>query len=186
MGKIKILGIAGSLRRGSYNRAMLDAAQGLVPEDSQLEIADIANMPMFNQEYENDMPQSVKEFKARVKAADAILIATPEYNYSIPGVLKNAMDWASRPYTDNSWAGKPVAVMSAATGMIGGERAQLQLRQSFVYLDMHAVNKPEVIVTFAAKKFDENGNLIDEGTKELIAQLLCALVSFTKKLNGTK
>jgi chromate reductase len=124
----------------------------------------------------------VREFKAKIRLADAILIVTPEYNYSIPGVLKNAIDWASRPYPDNSFKDKPVALMSASTGMIGGERAQLHLRQCFVFLNMQAVNMPEVIVTFAPKKFDDKGRLIDEETKEHIKKLLENLVVLTIKL----
>ena len=104
--------------------------------------------------------------KGEVRSADAILFATPEYNFSVPGVLKNAIDWASRANRENSWQGKPVAIMSASTGMIGGERAQLHLRQSFVYLNMYPVNKPEVIITFAVQKVDENGDVIDEHTKQ--------------------
>jgi len=103
------------------------------------------------------MPEKVKEFKAKVRASDAILIATPEHNYSIPGVLKDAIDWASRPYGDNSLEGKPVAIMSAPTGMLGGARTQYHLRQTFVSLNMHPINKPEVIVTFVPQKIDKNG-----------------------------
>jgi chromate reductase len=184
MTKIRILGIAGSLRKGSYNMALLKAAQSISPDDAEIEILDISNIPVFNQDLEADMPESVKELKTRVKAADAILFATPEYNYSVPGVLKNAIDWASRPYADNSWAGKPVAIMSASNGTIGGERAQLHLRQSFVYLDMHPVNKPEVIVTFASQKIGADGALNDEQTKKWIRELVRALVALTKKLSG--
>ena len=126
----------------------------------------------------------MKLFKSKIKAADAILMVTPEYNYSVPGVLKNAIDWASRPYGDNSFEGKPVAIMSASTGMLGGARAQYHLRQSFVFLDMHPVNRPEVIVTFAPQKFDENGKLTDEQAKKLIVDLLTALAAFTRKLKA--
>jgi chromate reductase len=153
-----------------------------VPTGARLEIFDLERIPPFNQDLEQAMPDKVKGFKAEIKAADAILIATPEYNYSIPGVLKNAIDWASRPYPDNSFQGKPVAMMSASTGMLGGARAQYHLRQVFVFLDMHPINKPEVIVTFAPSKFDEKGNLTDEAARKLIRELLEALVAWTKKL----
>ncbi len=165
---IMILGFAGSLRKNSYNKALLHAAVELVPRDAKLEIFDIEGISPFNQDLETKMPEKVQKFKASIKAADAILIATPEYNYSIPGVLKNAIDWASRPYGDNSFEGKPVTVMSASTGTLGGARAQYHLRQIFVFLNMYPVNRPEVIVTFASQKIDEEGRLIDETTRKLI------------------
>ena len=183
MDKIKILGFGGSFRKGSYNKALLNAAKELVPEDAVLEIFDISGIPLYNQDLENEMPDAVKEFKEKIKAADAILIATPEYNYSIPGFLKNAIDWASRPYPDNSFNGKPVAVMSASGGAMGASRAQYHLRQSFVFLNMHPVNKPEVIVTFASEKIDAEGRLMDQKTREKIAELLRSLVDFTRRLS---
>ena len=179
---VNILGFAGSLRKGSYNKALLRAAVELVPENATLEIFDLEGIPPFNQDLEAAMPERVKEFKSKIKSADAILIVTPEHNYSIPGVLKNAIDWASRPSGDNSFEGKPVAVMSASTGMLGGARAQYHLRQVFVFLDMHPINKPEVLVTFANQKFDQNGTLTDEKTKELTKTLLDKLVAWTRKL----
>jgi chromate reductase len=179
---INILGFAGSLRKGSFNKALLRAAAESVPEDARLEIFDLEGIPPFNQDLESTMPERVKEFKSKIESADAILIATPEHNYSIPGVLKNAIDWASRPYGDNSFEGKPVAVMSASTGMLGGARAQYHLRQVFVFLNMHPVNKPEISVAFANQKFDQNGRLTDEKTKELTRNLLDTLVAWTRKL----
>lgn len=177
-----ILGFAGSLRKGSYNKALLRTATELVPKNARLEIFDLEGIPPFNQDMENQPPSRVKEFKAKIKAADAILIATPEYNYSIPGVLKNAIDWASRPYGDNAFDGKPVAIMSASIGMLGAARAQYHLRQCFVFLNMYPINKPEIMVSFAPEKFDENGRLKDENTKQHIAKLLESLVEWTKKL----
>jgi len=179
---ISILGFAGSLRKGSYNKALLRAALELLPKDAKLEVFDLEGIPPFNQDLETIAPLMVREFKAKIRAADAILIAAPEYNYSISGVLKNAIDWASRPHGDNSFEGKPVAVMSASIGMLGGARAQYHLRQSFVYLDMYPVNKPEVIVTYAPQKIDENGNLTDETARKLIKELLENLVKWTRKL----
>jgi chromate reductase len=181
---ISILGFAGSLRKGSYNRALLRTALDLVPEGAKLEILDLDGIPVYNQDLEPQRPQKVIEFKAKIKAADALLIVTPEYNYSIPGVLKNAIDWASRPPTDNVFQGKPVAIMSASTGMLGGARAQYHLRQTFVFLDMHPINKPEVFVTFADKKFDAGGKCIDEKGLEVVSELLKSLVARTKKLQG--
>jgi chromate reductase len=180
--QIIILGLAGSLRKGSYNKALLRAAAELVPKGAKLEIFDIEGIPLYNQDLEYEMPAKVKEFKAKIRSADAILVATPEYNYSIPGVLKNAIDWASRPPGDNSFEGKPVAVMSASIGMLGGARAQYHLRQVFVTLNMHPINKPEVIVPFAKDKFDENGQLKDDTTRTRIRELLENLVAWTKKL----
>lgn len=179
---LNILGFAGSLRKGSYNRSLLRAAVEVAPKSAAIEVFEMEGIPVFNQDLENSPPDKVKEFKAKIRAADAILIVTPEYNYSIPGALKNAIDWASRPYGDNAFQGKPVAVMSASMGMLGGARAQYHLRQSFVFLDMHPVNGPEVMVTFAQEKFDREGKLLDEKAKDLIVGLLEALVALAKKL----
>jgi chromate reductase len=179
--KIHILGFAGSLRKQSYNRALLSAANDMVPENATLEIFDLAGIPPFNQDLENEPPEKVRDFKARIRAADAILIVTPEYNYSIPGVLKNAIDWASRPYGDNAFDGKPVAMMGASIGMLGTARAQYDLRRSFVFLNMYPMNQPEVMVPFAQDKVDENGRVTDEKTRKKIRELLEALVSWTKR-----
>jgi len=181
---VTVLGIAGSLRKGSYNRALLRAAQQLVPEGVNLDCFDLDGIPPFNQDEEYRPPQCVVLFKQRIRAADAILFVTPEYNYSIPGVLKNAIDWASRPHGDNAWEGKPVATMGASVGAMGTSRAQYHLRQVFVFLDMHPLNKPEIMVTNAGKRFDEKGNLIDEGTRESIRKLLIALVAWANRLEA--
>ena len=180
--KLKILGFAGSLRKASYNKSLLRAAANLMPEDTNLEIFDIDGIPTFNQDTENNMPEKVKDFKSKIREADAILISTPEYNYSVPGVLKNAIDSATRPYGDNPFNEKPVAIMSASVGMLGGARAQYHLRQIFVYLNMYPINLPEVIVPFAENKFDTNGNLVDENTQMFVRQLLQNLVNWTRKL----
>lgn len=177
-----ILGFAGSLRKGSYNRALLRAAFELVPANVNLEIFELEGIPPFNQDLELMPPVKVKEFKQKIKEADALLIVTPEYNYSIPGVLKNAIDWASRPYGDNAFEGKAVAMMSASTGMLGGARAQYHLRHSFVFLDMYPVNGPEIFVAFSSEKFDDKGRLLDEKTKKLIRELLDNLVAWANKL----
>lgn len=181
---LSFLGIAGSLRGGSYNRATLRAAQSLAPRGVTLDSFDIAGLPLFNQDQERDPPERLVEFKRAIRAADAILFATPEYNYSIPGVLKNAIDCASRPYGDSAWTGKPVAIMSASIGAFGGIRAQRHLRQTFVFLDMHAVNLPEVAIPNAAKAFDEKGELVDQTARKLITKLLEALAELTLRLNA--
>jgi len=136
----------------------------------------------FNEDDEQTLPARVVELKARVREADAILIATPEYNYSVPGVLKNAIDWGSRPYGDNVWDGKPVAIMGASPGPLGTARAQYHLRQSFVFLNMYPVNRPEVMISNAAQRFDAQGRLADEGSRTRIRQLLEALVAWTRRL----
>jgi chromate reductase len=181
---LTILGIAGSLREDSFNRAALRAAQQLVPKGATLEIFDLKGIPPFNQDEEGHPPERVVEFKRRIRAADAILFVTPEYNYSIPGVLKNAIDWASRPYGENSWDGKPVAVMGASIGPLGTSRAQYHLRQVFVFLNMFPLNRPEVMITNAAHRFDERGNLVDEDTRAHIRKLLEALTAWTKYHEG--
>jgi chromate reductase, NAD(P)H dehydrogenase (quinone) len=180
--KLKILGFAGSLRLGSYNKALLRAAVDLVPDDMHLEIFDLEGIPPFNQDTEQNMPDKVKEFKTKIREADGILIASPEYNYSVPGVLKNAIDMVSRPYGDNPFDGKPIAIMSASVGMLGGARAQYHLRQMFVFLNMYPINRPELIVPFAQDKFDANGKLLDYNTKKFLGQLLENLANWTRKL----
>jgi chromate reductase len=183
---VKILGFVGSLRKGSYNKALMRAAVELIPEDATIEVFDLEGIPPFNQDLENQPPQIVREFKAKIRAADALLIATPEYNYSIPGVLKNAIDAASRPYADKVFDGKPVAIMSASVGRLGGARAQYHLRQSFVFLNMYPINHPEVMLSFAGENVDKEGNLTNEETRKLIRQLLEELVRWTRKLTVPK
>jgi chromate reductase len=169
---ITILGIAGSLRKASWNRGALRAAQKLLPEGAKLEIFELDGIPPFNQDEERNAHPRVAELKQRIRAADAILFATPEYNYGLPGVLKNAIDCASRPYGDNAWDGKPAAILSAAMSAGGGVRAQYQLRQCFVFLNIDAVLQPEVAIGNAQQSFDEQGNLTNETSRKLIGQLL--------------
>ncbi|HEY7204339.1 MAG TPA: NAD(P)H-dependent oxidoreductase [Methylomirabilota bacterium] len=182
MPDVKILGIPGSLRRASFNRMALEAARWLLPDGATLDICGLEDIPPYNQDVEKQPPPRVVELKSRVRAADAILFATPEYNYSVPGVLKNAIDWASRPYGDSAWQGKPVAVMGASVGMLGTARAQYHLRQSFVFLNMHPVNQPEVLIGNASQRFNERGELTDETSRELIRKLLAELVAWTRRL----
>jgi chromate reductase len=179
---IKILGIAGSLRQASYNRAALRAAVSLVPAGATLETIEIGNLPLFSEDLEKPLPAVVATFKERIKAADAILFVTPEYNYSVPGVLKNAIDWGTRPYGENAWSGKPAAIMGASIGLFGSARAQYHLRQIMVNLNMYPINQPEVMIGQASQKFDQAGNLTDETTKKFIGQLLENLVKWTQRL----
>ena len=182
---MKILGIAGSLRHESYNRGLLRAAQQLVPQGVTIETFDeLDQIPLFNQDNEQNPHPKVVELKQRIRNADAILIATPEYNYSVPGVLKNAIDAASRPYGNSAWNGKPVAIMGASVGALGTARAQYHLRQMFVFLNMYAVTQPEVMLGNAHQHFDNNGTLTDETAKKLIRQLLQELVNWTRKLQA--
>lgn len=179
---IRILGIAGSLRRQSYNRAALRAATQLAPEDATVEIFELDGIPGFSEDDERNPPEKVVELKRRIRESDAVLFVTPEYNYSIPGVLKNAIDWASRPYGDSAWSAKPAAIMGASPGMIGTARAQYHLRQVMVFLNMFPVNQPEVMIAKAHERFDAEGNLTDEKTKEFIRLLLQGLVDWTRRI----
>jgi chromate reductase len=179
---VRILGICGSLRKDSMNRKLLRAAAELLPPESTLEVVGIEGIPVYNQDEEANYPPAVKAFKEKIRKADAILFATPEYNYGVAGPLKNAIDVASRPYGDNVWKGKPVAAISASVGMLGGARAVYHLRQSFVYLEMLPIGLPEVFVSFGTKKFDESGRFTDEDGRKVLAKLLEALVAWTRRV----
>src|SRR3954451_16524453 len=179
---VRILGIAGSLRRESYNRATLRAATELVPEGATIETFELDGIPGFNQDEEQNPPATVVELKGRIREPDAALFVTPESNYSVPGVLKNAIDWASRPYGDSAWNGKPAAIMGASIGAIGTARAQYHLRQVMVFLNMFPINQPEVMIGNASERFDAEGNLTDQATKDHIRPLLASLVVWTRRL----
>lgn len=180
---LTFLGIAGSLRAKSFNRAALRAAVALTPPGVTLETFDIDGLPGFSEDLEHALPPKVADLKARVRAADAVLFCTPEYNYSVPGVLKNAIDWGTRPWGDNAWSGKPAAIMGASIGMFGSARAQYHLRQIMVNLNMHPMNGPEVMIAQANKRFDADGNLTDEDTRKVIAKMLVSLADWTRRLN---
>lgn len=183
---VRIVGIAGSLRRESYNRAALRAAVQLAPPDASIDTFELDGIPGFSQDDEQNPPAEVVELKRRIREADAILFVTPEYNYSVPGVLKNAIDWASRPYGDSAWSGKPAAIMGGSIGAIGTARAQFHLRQIMVFLNMFPINQPEVMIGHAADRFDAQGNLTDEATKDFIRQLLTNLVTWTRRLQQSE
>src|SRR5216684_256453 len=179
---ITVLGICGSLRAGSYNKSALRTAVELKPPGMTIEIADIGSIPLYNEDVRAlGFPPPVEKLRAQIAAADALLFVTPEYNYSMSGVLKNAIDWASRP-PDQPFAGKPVAIMGAAAGMAGSGRAQYDLRRSCVFLDMHPLNKPEVMIGQAQTKFDAEGRFTDEVGRGLIHDLLVALEQWTHRL----
>ena len=170
-----ILGISGSLRQGSLNTAALRACAQLVPDGVTLSLADLSAVPLYNEDLRTQgLPQPVQQLREQIRAADALIIATPEYNYSFPGVLKNAIDWASRP-PDQPFDAKPIALIGATPGGLGTSRAQYQLRQVFVYLNGLLLNKPEVMISAAPSKFDASGQLIDDTTAENLRKLLSAL-----------
>lgn len=182
MSEIRILGVPGSLRKNAYSRGLLHAAVEVAPKDVKVEIADLRGFPVFNQDDETNPPEVVRRFRDQVLAADAVLFSINEHNYGLSAAEKNAIDWGSRPYADNVWNGKPAGIMSASIGMVGGARAQYELRQSMVFLNMFPINRPEVIVPFATQKFDANGRLTDETTRKFIADHLTELVRFTRVL----
>lgn len=177
----RILGIAGSLRQGSYNRGLLRAAAGLLPSGAVLDLVELADIPHFNADVlAAGEPPVVSEFKERIRQADALLIATPENNYSIPGVLKNAIDWASRPNKSSVLKGKPIGIIGASSGEGATARAQLALRQVFVVTHSLAMVQPELRVPFAGQKFDENGELIDDDIRKRLKTFLAALVEWAR------
>ena len=178
---INVLGFAGSLRQGSFNRAALRAAVELAPEGMTIETFDLAPIQPYNEDVkQRGFPPPEQEFRDRIRAADALLIVTPEYNRSVPGVLKNAIDWASRP-PDQPFNGKPAAIFGASPGMIGTAVAQYDLRRYLAVLNALVVNTPSVMIGQAAEKFDDQGRLTDEATRELIGKLLGALVEWTHR-----
>ena len=180
--KLKVLGIAGSLRAGSFNRALLRAAQELAPPGMEITTFDLAPIPLYNGDVEaKGDPEPVAALKAAIRQADALLIVTPEYNFGVPGVLKNAIDWASRPPRGSVLQGKPAAIMGATPGMGGTGRAQMALRQSFVFTQTHALLAPEVLVARAQEKFDASGRLTDEPTRKFVSQLLVALAQWAPR-----
>ena len=173
---MRLLGLAGSLRAGSYNRGLLRAAAELAPADAVFEEHDLRGLPFYDGDLEAaGDPVSVIELKDAIRRADALVIATPEYNRGLPGVLKNAIDWASRPALASPLAGKPVAIMGATTGFAGTARAQQQLRDALEFPGALVLQQPEVLVSEAYLRFNENGDLVDEEVREQIAELLVAL-----------
>lgn len=184
---ITVLGIAGSLRQGSYNRALLRAAQSLTPDDMHLQLFDLHDVPLYDADVEKQGdPEPVTALKRSLREADAVVIATPEYQHSLPGVLKNALDWASRPPQDPPLKRKPIAIMGATTGRYGTARAQAELRRVLVYNDAITLNRPEVLVANAREAFDEAGALVDETARELVHEVLTALGWWVRLLRSAK
>ncbi len=182
---IRILGISGSGRRRSYNTALLEAAKELLPEGAALDAYDVSAFPLFNQDLEVEIPAAIRRFKERVRRADAILFATPEHNYSISAVLKNAIEWGNRPEEDNSWDGKPAAIMSASTSPRGGARAQLHLRQIMVDLNMYPINSPQLLLARAQEHFDANLKLTNSQFRGILRELLTSLAEWTRRLGSS-
>lgn len=181
---IRVLGISGSLRNGSFNTALLRAAVELAPAGMTIELASLRDIPLYDEDLRSEgVPPSVQLLRDQVAAADAIVIASPEYNYSVPGVLKNAIDWVSRPPAQ-PLADKPLAIMGASSGSSGTMRAQYHLRQIAVFLDMHLLNKPEVFVRSAAERFDADGHLTDEATRRAVLEQLKALAVWVRRLGA--
>jgi chromate reductase, NAD(P)H dehydrogenase (quinone) len=179
---LTIAGVPGSLRKNAYSTGLLLAAAELAPEGSKVEIADIRGFPVFNQDDDASPPEPVRRFKEKIRVADAVLFSVNEHNYGLSAAEKNVLDWASRPPKDNVWNGKPAGLMSASVGMIGGARAQYELRQSMVFLNMFPINRPEVIVGMASQKFDGEGHLTDETARKLIREHLVELARHTRAL----
>ena len=171
--EFNVVGFAGSLRRGSYNRALLRAATELAPSTLHVVIQELDSIPLYNGDIEAaGTPQSVVQLRDAIRKADGLLISTPEYNYGVPGVLKNAIDWLSRPPRDSALNGKVAAVMGASQGTTGTARGQLQLRQAFVFTNTYALLQPEVLVGLAQEKFGADGRLVHEATRDVLATFL--------------
>ena len=185
--KTRILGVAGSLRKDSYNRALLGAIAGIAPDGIEVEIYELNDIPLYNQDIDTpeSMPESVRDFKRRIKEADAILFVTPEYNRSIPGVLKNAIDWASRPYNDNSFDDKPVATIGATDGMLGTAVVQYHLREIFSFLNAHPMERPQLFISGISKKL-AGGKVQDEELKRLLLLFINNLALWAARINNGK
>jgi len=164
----------GSLRKDSLNRKLAKALIGLAPESLKLQIVEIGHLPFYNQDFEENPPEEVREFRQRVKSADAVLFVTPEYNRSVPAVLKNAIDVGSRPYKENAWNGKPGAIISVSTGAMGGFGANHHLRQSLVFVNVPTMGQPEAYIGNAASLFDDKGQLVNDSTRDFLQKFLQA------------
>src|SRR4051812_36637239 len=175
----RVAGIAGSLRLHSFNRSLLRATQELAPSGMQIDIMDLKDVPLYNQDVEDaGAPEAVLQLREAIRAADGVLIATPEYNHGVPGVMKNAIDWASRPPRQAPLDRKPVGILGASPGMTGSARGQSQLRQAFEFTNSYCMPQPEVLVFHAHEKFDQQGKLTDEKTREFVSKYLVAFATW--------
>ena len=185
--RIRVAGFAGSLRTGSFNRALLGAAVELAPAGMTIEVLEIGGIPLFDADVEAEGdPEPVAAFKRGVGSADGLLIATPEYNHGVPGVTKNVIDWASRPPRKSVLDGKPVALMGATPGMGGTARGQAQLRQAFTFTNSYAMPQPEILVARASERFDAEGRLVDETTREYLGKFLAAFAAWIGRVGGSR
>ena len=180
MAQKKIAVIIGSLRKESFNRKMAKALMKLSPDSLSLEIIEIGALPLYNQDLDDNPPAAWTEFRERLKKFDGVLFVTPEYNRSVPGVLKNAIDVGSRPYGKNAWSGKPGAVVSVSPGAIGGFGANHHLRQSLVFVNVLTMQQPEAYIGKAGDLFDERGDLSDESTREFAAEFMNAFAAWVE------
>lgn len=184
MANLKILGFAGSLRKASYNRALLRAAQQRAPEGMTIDSFDLIDIPVYNGDVEaQGDPPAVAAFKDAIRAADGVLMVTPEYNHGVPGVMKNAVDWASRPARNAALNGKPVGLLGASPGQTGSARGQSQLRQAFEFTNSYCMPQPEILVFRAHEKFDADGNLTDAKTSEYLGKYLEAFRDWVLRLS---
>jgi chromate reductase, NAD(P)H dehydrogenase (quinone) len=176
---LRVIGIAGSLRAASFNRALLSAARDLAPPELIIEVRELKDLPLFNEDLERDgVPAAVGDLRSAVRSADGLLLVTPEYNHGVPGVLKNAVDWLSQPLRHSALEGKPAALMGASTGLAGTARSQSQLRQAFVLTNSPVMQQPEVLVARAHEKFDAMGRLTDPPTQQFVAAFLTRLAQW--------
>lgn len=182
MANYRILGISGSIRKGSFNTSLIEAFAKSAPEGVVFDTADIADLPLFSQDIEASVPESVANLREKIQQADGIIIATPEYNRSIPGVLKNAVDWGSRPYGAGSWNGKPVLVVGASVAPTGAAVGQYELKKTLLYTNALVMGQPEFFLGSAQDKFDGEGTLTDESTKSHVASAWTALTGFIDRL----
>jgi chromate reductase len=183
MSSYKLLAFSGSLRKGSLNTSLANAFIANAPEGVSVEFVDWSDIPFFSEDLEGAVPASVTALKNRIKAADGIIIATPEYNRGVPGAFKNMIDWTSRPYGDNSWDGTPVFISGATNGHLGTALAQHSLKSIMQYLNTHLVGQPEFYLNAAQEKFDAEGNLTDETTKAHIQKAWSVLVALIDKFH---
>ncbi len=185
MSALRVAGIAGSLRAGSYNRGLLRAAVELAPDGMAIAPFDLIDVPLYNGDVEAaGDPPGVSALKAAIQDADGVLFVTPEYNHGVPGVMKNAVDWASRPPRDAVLSGKPVALIGASPGMTGTARGQSQLRQAFEFTNSYCMPQPELLVFRAHEKFDERGDLSDDATRAYLGKFLAAFALWVERFRG--
>ncbi|MET0244738.1 MAG: NAD(P)H-dependent oxidoreductase [Flavitalea sp.] len=180
----KVIAISGSLRKGSYTTTLLKAIAKTKPSDIDFEIIDISDLPLINQDLEDDLPSSVQKFHKSIESADAVIFATPEYNRSYSPVLKNALDWGSRPEGKNKWGKKPAAILGCSPYSLGGFGAVNHFRQAMLYVNLYVLQQPEFYLSEASKKIDADGNITDETTKKLVYDLWAAFDGWIKLTRG--